>query len=56
MFHKFKNPSASVEKNWYFKTMAFSISFTHAYRERKKKNPFMPTDVDLFKISSLSTQ
>lgn len=34
--------------------MAFSIFFTHAYSEREKKN--IPTDLDLFKISSPSTQ
>lgn len=36
MFHKLKNPSASVGKNQYFKTMEFSISFTHVYREGEK--------------------
>lgn len=36
MFHKLKNPSASVGKDQYFKTMEFSISFTHVYREGEK--------------------
>lgn len=52
MFHKLKKPAASVKNFFKPKYSLFPLYMPVV----KEKSPFMPTDTDLFKISSVSSQ
>lgn len=52
MFHKLKKPAASVKNFFKPKNSPFPLYMPVV----KEKSPFMPTDTDLFKISSVSAQ